>query len=205
MPNRRERRARISSVPATVKEGVAAGLERKVSDWRRANYDKISPEGSIRFLAEYFYDHIRADLGYAAAVCDIARLGHPSGDAAARRYIAEAQEFGLAMTGSLEDYNRYAIETAPLPADYPSQVSSIAKHAMRDVALIKWVEQAHRLFPDLPLRVSKDSICAAVGRGFGIEERQARRIAGSRSELATKLLAFMTKTRVVRTGALPDF
>jgi hypothetical protein len=205
MPNRQQRRAQKASVPAPVRQSVAAQLERQVREWVHANSDKISPEGSIAFLAGYFYNHLIADLGYAAAACDIARLGHPAADAAVRRYIAEAQEFGLAMTGSLEDYNRYAVENAPLPADYPSQVSQIAKHAMRDVALIQWVEQAQRNLPGLPLKVTDDSITAAVGRAFGIQERQARRIAGSRSELSTKLLAFMTKTRIVRSGAMPDF
>jgi hypothetical protein len=189
-----------------VRQSVAAQLERQVRAWVQANSDKISPEGSHQFLAEYFYNHIRADLGYAAAACDIARLGHPAADAAVRRYIAEAQEFDLEMTGSLRDYSRYAVENAPLlPADYPSQVSAIAKHALRDVALIQWVALARRRLPTMPLKASDDSICAAVGRAFGKQERQARRIAGSRSELTTKLLAFMTKTRVVRAGALPDF
>jgi hypothetical protein len=192
-------------VPAPVRQSVAARLERQVREWVQANSDKISAEGSIAFLAGYFYNHLIADLGYAAAACDIARLGHPAADAAVRRYIAEAQEFGLEMTLSLHDYDRYAVENAPLPADYPSQVSSIAKHALRDVAVIRWVEHARRHLPGMPLKVSDDSICAAVGKAFNLSERQARRIAGSRPELATRLLAFMTKTQVVRAGALPDF
>jgi hypothetical protein len=67
------RRARAASVPAEVKHDWAARLQQKVSAWRMANHDKISPEGSHQFLAEYFYSHLRADLGYAAAACDIAR------------------------------------------------------------------------------------------------------------------------------------
>jgi hypothetical protein len=190
----------MSQMPATTKEDLFGGLQQKAAAFYKANYDRLSPEGSIRWLGEYFYRHLDADLGYAASACDIARLGHPSADFAVRRYIAEAAEFGRPMTGSLTDYARFAVENPPLPADYPSQVSQIATHALRDVVLTMWIEQAHQLFPALPHKASRDSICGAVGRGFGLEERQARRIAGSRSELATKLLAFLTKTQIVRGG-----